>query len=175
VVAEEVRSLAQRSAEAAKNTAELIEGSVKNAEAGVRLSDEVARQLQDIVVGSEKVNDIVAEIAAASAEQAKGIGQINAAVSQVNQITQQNAANSEQSAAAAEELSAQAGQLADMVGRFRIGGHDGSQVAINALGQSTGSFSRAGTSLKRPGLANASAARHGAKVIPLTEDELRDF
>jgi methyl-accepting chemotaxis protein len=175
VVAEEVRSLAQRSAEAAKNTAELIEGSVKNAQAGVRLSDEVARQLQDIVVGSEKVNDIVAEIAAASAEQAKGIGQINAAVSQVNQITQQNAANSEQSAAAAEELSAQAGQLADMVGRFRIGGHDSGQVALNARGQNPGSFSRGGTSLKRPALANGSAARHAAKVIPLTEDELRDF
>jgi methyl-accepting chemotaxis protein len=175
VVAEEVRSLAQRSAEAAKNTAELIEGSVKNAEAGVRLSDEVARQLQDIVGGSEKVNDIVAEIAAASAEQAKGIGQINGAISQINQITQQNAANSEQSAAAAEELSAQAGQLADMVGRFRIGGQDAAPMPANAPGNYAlqSSFGRA-PAPKPAALANG-APRHASKVIPLTEDELRDF
>ncbi|HTV21807.1 MAG TPA: methyl-accepting chemotaxis protein [Polyangiaceae bacterium] len=180
VVAEEVRSLAQRSAEAAKSTAELIEGSVKNAEAGVRLSDEVARQLQDIVGGSEKVNDIVAEIAAASAEQAKGIGQINTAISQINQITQQNAANSEQSAAAAEELSAQAGQLADMVGRFRISGQEQAPAAFNApvnYGSQSGthgSFARAPAAPKPAALANGSA-RHASKVIPLTEDELRNF
>lgn len=175
VVAEEVRSLAQRSAEAAKSTAELIEGSVKNAEAGVRLSDEVARQLQDIVGGSEKVNDIVAEIAAASAEQAKGIGQINTAISQINQITQQNAANSEQSAAAAEELSAQAGQLADMVGRFRIGGQETATVAANTPGKYAlqSSFGRA-PAPKAAAPVNG-AARHASKVIPLTEDELRDF
>jgi methyl-accepting chemotaxis protein len=175
VVAEEVRSLAQRSAEAAKSTAELIEGSVKNAEAGVRLSDEVARQLQDIVGGSEKVNDIVAEIAAASAEQAKGIGQINTAISQINQITQQNAANSEQSAAAAEELSAQAGQLADMVGRFRLGGQESAPAAIPTPGNYVpqSSFGRA-PAPKPAALANG-GARHASKVIPLTEDELRDF
>jgi len=174
VVAEEVRSLAQRSAEAAKSTAELIEGSVKNAEAGVRLSDEVARQLQDIVGGSEKVNDIVAEIAAASAEQAKGIGQINTAINQINQITQQNAANSEQSAAAAEELSAQAGQLADMVGRFRLGGQESAPPLTSAPGKHAlqSSFGRAPAAKPAP---VANGGRHAAKVIPLTEDELRDF
>jgi methyl-accepting chemotaxis protein len=175
VVADEVRSLAQRSAEAAKNSAEWIEGSVKNADAGLRLSDEVARQLQDIVVGSEKVSDIVTEIVAASAEQAKGIGQINAAVSQVNQLTRQNAANSEQSAAAAEELSTRASQLADIVGRFRIGAHDGGRAAIHPAGQNPSAFRRASPSPERPAWANGSGARHGAQVIPLTEDELRDI
>jgi methyl-accepting chemotaxis protein len=175
VVAEEVRSLAQRSAEAARSTAELIEGSVKNADVGVRSSEEVARQLEDIVAASEKVNDIVAEIAAASAEQAKGIGQINTAVSQVNQITQQNAANSEESAAAAEELSAQAGQLAEMVGRFKIGGRDAVHVASPP--GTAGYVGRARTTgPHRPQLpSNAGPVRYGAKVIPLTEDELRDF
>jgi methyl-accepting chemotaxis protein len=175
VVAEEVRSLAQRSAEAARSTAELIEGSVKNADVGVRLSEEVARQLQDIVAAAEKVNDIVAEIAAASAEQAKGIGHINTAVSQVNQITQQNAANSEESAAAAEELSAQAGQLAEMVGRFKIGGRDAVHVASPP--GTAGSVGRVRTTgAHRPQLiSNTGPVRYGAKVIPLTEDELRDF
>jgi methyl-accepting chemotaxis protein len=176
VVAEEVRSLAQRSAEAAKSTAELIEGSVKNAETGVRLSEEVARQLRDIVTGSEKVNDIVVEIAAASAEQAKGINQINAAVSQVNQITQQNAANSEESAAAAEELSAQAGQLADMVSRFQISDQDNrSGVTLErpaAPARAQAPRRPAGNGGAAP---NKGSLRNGAKVIPLTEDELRDF
>src|SRR5690606_549888 len=172
VVAEEVRSLAQRSAEAAKSTAELIEGSVKNAEAGVRLSDEVARQLGDIVAGAEKVSDIVAEIAAASAEQAKGIGQINGAISQINQITQQNAANSEQSAAAAEELSAQAGQLADMVGHFRISGQEAAGAAPGRPALQS-AFGRAAA--PRPAPPANGAARPASKVIPLTEDELRDF
>jgi methyl-accepting chemotaxis protein len=175
VVAEEVRSLAQRSAEAAKSTAELIEGSVKNAEAGVRLSDEVGRQLQEIVAGSEKVNDIVAEIAAASAEQAKGIGQINTAVGQVNQITQQNAANSEQSAAAAEELSAQAGQLADMVGQFKISGADPVPAVASGRQGWHSPAPKAGSSSHKQAPANGGVVRNGAKVIPLTEEELRDF
>jgi methyl-accepting chemotaxis protein len=172
VVAEEVRSLAQRSAEAAKSTAELIEGSVKNAEVGVRLSEDVARQLEEIVVGSEKVNDIVAEIAAASGEQAKGIGQINSAVSEVNQITQQNAANSEQSAAAAEELSAQAGHLADMVGRFQISSPRPLATDGPASVQLTRSRPRAAAS---PAAGASNGRRPASKVIPLTEDELRDF
>ncbi|MEY2936096.1 MAG: hypothetical protein RL033_6845 [Pseudomonadota bacterium] len=175
VVAEEVRSLAQRSAEAAKSTAELIEGSVKNAETGVRLSEEVSRQLKDIVTGSEKVNDIVVEIAAASAEQAKGINQINSAVSQVNQITQQNAANSEESAAAAEELSAQAGQLADMVSRFRISDQDGPAPAPRATAAAAAGRPQRRAPVNGGSVQGKSASRNGAKVIPLTEEELRDF
>lgn len=170
VVAEEVRSLAQRSAEAAKNTAELIEGSVKNADLGVRLSSDVAKQLEDIVVGSGKVNDIVAEIAAASVEQSKGIGQINSAVGQVNNVTQQNAANSEESASAAEELVAQAGQLAQMVGRFKVSGG----VAAPAGAAQQISHATGGPVLVTAQATPANGAPPAA-VIPLNEDEMSKF
>ena len=117
----------------------------------------------------------MAEIAAASAEQAKGIAQINTAVGQVNQITQQNAANSEQSAAAAEELSAQAGQLADMVGQFKISGADPvPSVPSGRQGWQAAPPKNASSHHKQaPG--GGTAVRNGAKVIPLTEEELRDF
>jgi methyl-accepting chemotaxis protein len=120
VVAEEVRNLAQRSAEAAKNTASLIEGSVKNSEGGVIISDEVAKFLREITDGSRKVNDLVAEIAAASNEQNKGIDQVNIAVNQMNQVVQQNAANSEESASAAEEMASQSQELQAMIGSFKL-------------------------------------------------------
>jgi methyl-accepting chemotaxis protein len=115
VVAEEVRNLAMRSAEAAKNTASLIEGSVKNAKHGVEISTEVSKKLEEIVSHIAKTTDLVAEIAAASTEQAQGIEQINTAVSQMDKVTQQNAAAAEESASAAEELSAQAQQMHTVV------------------------------------------------------------
>ena len=115
VVAEEVRNLAQRSAEAARTTAELIEGSVKNADNGVEISTEVAETLAEIAEGSRQVNDLVAEIDAASNEQSQGIGQINTTMSQMDQVTQSNAASAEESASAAEELSAQAEELRRLV------------------------------------------------------------
>ncbi|HTV22646.1 MAG TPA: PAS domain-containing protein [Polyangiaceae bacterium] len=190
VVAEEVRSLAQRSAEAAKNTAELIEDSVENAEAGVTLGDDVAKQLAEIVDGAEKVNDIVNEIAAASGEQSKGITQINLAIGHVNTITQQNAATAEQSAAAAEELAAQAGQLAEIVQRFRIeddaappplpparmGATPAARAPSAALSRKAWSpASNAAQGASAAGGVNGAKPRPAAKVIPLTEDELRDF
>ncbi len=135
VVAEEVRNLAQRSAEAAKNTASLIEGSVKNAEGGVTISDEVAKFLKEITEGSKKVNDLVAEIAAASNEQNKGIEQVNVAVNQMNQVVQQNAANSEESASAAEEMSSQSQELQAMVNTFKLSTNGGSSKASTATHQ----------------------------------------
>jgi methyl-accepting chemotaxis protein len=120
VVAEEVRSLAARSAEAAKNTADMIEESGKNAEGGVRISEEVAGSLTEIQQQSNKTADLMAEIAAGSKEQAAGLTQINDGVSQMDTVTQKNAANSEQSAAAAEELSAQAQSLTDMIAQFKL-------------------------------------------------------
>ena len=120
VVAEEVRNLAQRSAEAAKNTADMIQESVNNSNNGVLITDEAGKAIDSILVGNKKVNDLIAEIAAASAEQAKGIDQINVAVSQLDQVTQQNAANSEESASAAEELSSQAEELQSMVDQFEL-------------------------------------------------------
>lgn len=120
VVAEEVRNLAMRSAEAAKNTANLIEESVSNAEAGVAANQEVFSQLQDINDRIGKVGEVMAEIAAASEQQSEGIEQINRAVNQMDQVTQQNAANSEESASAAQELSSQSEELRSMVSTFRL-------------------------------------------------------
>jgi len=121
-VAEEVRNLAMRSADAAKDTANMIEESVKNADSGVKITEEVAVSLGQIVNRTGKVGDLIAEIAAASKEQAQGIEQVNTAVAQMNSVTQQNAANSEESASAAEELNNQAAELSAMVGSFKLSG-----------------------------------------------------
>lgn len=115
VVAEEVRNLAMRSAEAAKNTAAMIEGSVKNAQHGVTLTQEVGKSLGEINTAAEKVSSLVNEIAAASAEQAQGIGQVSTAVAEVDKVTQSNAAVAEESAAAADELSGQAGRVTSLL------------------------------------------------------------
>jgi methyl-accepting chemotaxis protein len=120
VVAEEVRNLAMRSAEAAKSTANLIEESVKNAENGVVINEEVLKNLEEINQQVNRVSEVMSEIAAASDQQSQGIEQINTAVEQMNQVTQQNAANAEQSAAAAEELSGQAAEMQGMVSSFRL-------------------------------------------------------
>jgi methyl-accepting chemotaxis protein len=120
VVAEEVRNLAQRSAQAAKNTADMITESVKNAEGGVKIAVEVTKSFESITLGVKKVNDLIAEIAAASGEQSQGIDQVNTAVAQMDKVTQQNAANSEESASAAEELSSQSEELAGMVAQFAV-------------------------------------------------------
>ena len=115
VVAEEVRNLAMRSAEAAKTTASLIEGSVQNARNGVTIADEVGKALIEIQQSTGKVNGLIAEIASASAEQSQGIGQVNQAVQQMDKVTQSNAAAAEESAAAAEELSSQCEQMGTVV------------------------------------------------------------
>ena len=120
VVAEEVRNLAMRSAEAAKNTANMIEESVKNSKNGVDIATEVGKVLDEIVQSIGKTTDLVSEIAAASAEQAQGIDQVNTAVAQMDKVTQQNAANAEESASAAEELSSQAGSLREMLQTFTL-------------------------------------------------------
>ncbi|MFO8241154.1 MAG: methyl-accepting chemotaxis protein [Dissulfuribacterales bacterium] len=111
VVAEEVRNLAQRSAQAAKNTAELIERSQTNAEQGVEVAQDVSKRLYSIQESVSKVDTLVKEIAAAGQEQAQGIEQVNTAVSEMDKVVQQNASDSEESASAAEELSAQAQEM----------------------------------------------------------------
>lgn len=124
VVAEEVRALAQRSANSAKETASKIEIAIRNGDQGAQISAKVAQSLGVIVDKARKVDELIAEIATASLEQNHGIGQINTAVSQMDQITQSNAANAEETAAASEELSAQAITLQDTVGQLRqlVGG-----------------------------------------------------
>ncbi|MCX7748021.1 MAG: methyl-accepting chemotaxis protein [Clostridia bacterium] len=120
VVAEEVRNLAARSANAARETTEMIEGSVKKVEEGTKIANETASALNNIVVGVAKASGLVAEIAIASNEQATGIAQVNQAVMQVSQVTQTNSATAQESAAASEELSAQAEILKEMVGKFKL-------------------------------------------------------
>ncbi|MCM8536503.1 MAG: methyl-accepting chemotaxis protein [Lentisphaeraceae bacterium] len=120
VVAEEVRNLAARSANAAKETTELIEGSIKNVNAGTNVANTTSESLKEIVGGIGKVTDLVGEIAAASNEQALGISQVNQGLVQLDQVTQQNTANSEESAAAALELSEQAHQLTEVLKKFNL-------------------------------------------------------
>ena len=119
VVAGEVRSLAGRSAEAAREIKGLIGASVERVEAGSRLVADAGQTMQEIVGSVQRVSDIIGEITAASAEQSDGIGQVNGSVLQLDQMTQQNAALVEESAAAAESLKDQASRLAQVVGRFR--------------------------------------------------------
>jgi len=134
VVAGEVRNLAQRSAEAAKEIKGLIGASVDKVEAGSRLVGEAGQTMSEIVGSIQRVSDIVGEITAAAGEQSDGIGQVNTAVNQLDQMTQQNAALVEQSAAAAQSLRDQATRLAQVVGTFRIDGTDtrSSAMALRA-------------------------------------------
>ncbi len=145
VVAGEVRTLAQRSAEAAKEIKALIGRSVDQVEQGSVLVDRAGKTMADIVDAIKGVSDLVAGISTASVEQSTGIQQVGAAISQMDQVTQQNAALVEQSAAAAESLRAQAQQLVDAVALFKL-----------AEGQG---FSEPGLLLPTP---KASADRHRA-------------
>jgi methyl-accepting chemotaxis protein len=116
VVAEEVRNLAKRAAEAARETTGLIDQSVGKAREGTEVSSEVAQSLGNIVGSISKVTELVDNIATASEEQAQGVEQVNTAISQMDKVTQQNAAGAEESASAAEQLTAQAQTVKGMVG-----------------------------------------------------------
>lgn len=120
VVAEEVRNLAARSAKAASETAELIEGTVQKGENGADIANRTAEALEEIVSGIGKTADLVAEIDASSKEQAEGISQVNDAIDQIDQVTQRNTSGAEESAAAAEELSSQSTYMRQLIGRFRL-------------------------------------------------------
>jgi methyl-accepting chemotaxis protein len=163
VVAEEVRNLAGRSAEAARDTAELIDQSQENANGGVAVTQEVTAVLEDIVSGIGRVNELVALVTQKSEEQSRGVSEINSAVGQLDEVTQSNAANAEESASASEELSGQARELNDMVqvlGRIIKGGsnHQPSPVAVS----------------RRPETSKKPARRPAAgwsEVLHLEEDE----
>jgi methyl-accepting chemotaxis protein len=121
VVAEEVRNLAQRSAQAARETAAMIEESTTRADRAVSICSDVDSSLRTIVAGTREVNELLSQIANASREQAQGIGQINSGVTELDKVTQQNAGNSEELAAASEQTAAQVASLKHVVAQFRVG------------------------------------------------------
>ncbi len=193
VVAEEVRNLAQRSADAAKTPAQLIEDSQKNAENGVRVTNDVARALESIRESAKKVGALVAEIASATGEQANGIDQVNSAIEQINTVTQSNAANAEEAAAAGEELSAQARELKDMIAALvaLVGGNVLQMSAPEEIHAASGPAMRpAPQSERRRPRATAPAIHEAAapkaqkapprlvgpkQIIPLEENDLDEF
>ena len=188
VVAEEVRNLAQRSAEAAQNTSQLIEKSQENANNGVQVADEVNTQLGSISESAQKVNTLISEIAAASKEQTQGIEQVNTAVSEMDKVVQQNAADSEESASAAEELSAQASEMERMVAALEavVGGNaaqtegrapQGRQSGQQQRPKNQGQKQRQGRSRELPAQPAAGRSRQASedRAIALDEQDYRDF
>jgi methyl-accepting chemotaxis protein len=190
VVADEVRNLAMRAAEAAKNTANLIEGTVDKVKEGSELVNKTGEAFGQVAASTVKSKELLGEIAAASNEQAQGVDQINKAVGEMDKVVQTNAANAEESASAAEELTAQAEQMKGIVGELVavVGGKNGS----NQLRAQAGNFKR--ISLLRRGREEAEPYHQGAvmlpppaakpgkaravspkQVIPMDEGEFKDF
>jgi len=167
VVASEVRSLAQRSAQAAKEIKSLIGNSVEKVESGTHLVDQAGKSMANIVSEVSRVNDLIGEISASSVEQSTGIGQIGDAVQQLDQVTQQNAALVEESAAAAESLRVQAAQLAQMVAVFKLN-NDG----VAARAPSTPASAPRPAAAK-PVLAAPAMLRHTASPAPVSKAATR--
>jgi len=137
VVATEVRTLAQRSAAAAKEIKELISDSVAKVEDGTRLVDEAGATMDEIVNAVKRVTDIMSEISAASQEQSSGIEQVNQAVTQMDEATQQNAALVEEAAAAAESMQEQAQALTQAINTFKLSGSDGTPAVVKRSNRPT--------------------------------------
>jgi methyl-accepting chemotaxis protein len=137
VVAGEVRSLAQRSAQAAKEIKDLIGASVDKVQAGSQLVQDAGQTMGEIVSSVQRVTDIIGEITAAASEQSDGIAQVNTAINQLDQMTQQNAALVEQSTAAAESLKDQAQRLTQVVSVFKVAGGHASHASAPLKPQSS--------------------------------------
>jgi methyl-accepting chemotaxis protein len=146
VVASEVRSLAQRSAEAAKEIKSLISASVERVEQGTVLVDKAGATMQEVVASIRRVTAIVGEISAASSEQSTGVAQVGEAITQMDEATQRNSALVEESAAAAESLKLQASQLVDAVAFFRLG--SGSAIHGAPAPHAAGTATRAAAAAK---------------------------
>jgi len=188
VVAEEVRNLALRSADAAKSTAVLIEGTVKKVKGGSELVARTNDAFSKVAESSSRVGELVSEIAAASNEQAQGIEQTNTAVAEMDKVVQQNAANAEESAAASEELNAQAEQTTGIVGELTslVGGKGKGPEArgqrSEVRGQGAGhewAGKRIGTGVPairkaKPKISQGAEVRP-EQVIPLDDKDFKDF
>ena len=173
VVADEVRNLAMRAAEAAKNTANLIEGTVKKVDNGADLVKTTDEAFAEVAAAAAKVAELVSEISAASGEQSQGIEQVNKAMAEMDKVTQQNAATAEEAASASEELSAQSNELDSMLARFDLGKH-GNGDRSNKMTPSTQpvqNFQRAQKPLKEQPSVKAVSPE---TVIPMDDDEVSD-
>ena len=175
VVAEEVRNLAQRSAEAAKNTASMIEESVKRSENGVQIAGRVGQSLEEITTATNKVNTLLAEIATAANEQATGIGQVTQGVGQLDQVTQQNAGNSEELASSAEEMSSQVASLNELVSQFKVSGQTNGGTRASTPVKSNKSAMKTVSKPVSPKAAKKTAVPVGQssaeQMIPLESDD----
>ncbi len=163
VVAGEVRSLAQRSAEAAKEIKTLIGASVERVESGARLVQDAGSTMTEIVASVQRVTDIIGEISAASREQSEGIDQINAAVGQLDQMTQQNAALVEEAASAAESLKDQSGRLSQAISVFRL---DGARAPSVAPGHASPAVTRPAAKPASPAKPTAAPRAAAPKAAP---------
>jgi methyl-accepting chemotaxis protein len=166
VVADEVRALAIRAAEAAQQTAGLLEESQQYADQGASLTGDVSRSLADIATRTTEVTSVMREIAAATDQQREGVLQVNSAIEQMNDVTQAVAANAEEAAASAEELTGQAGSMRNMVGRFTLAKTPGSAAER-----------RAGTSaargpVRRPAAPRTQRSTQAARHIPFDGDDM---
>ena len=170
VVASEVRSLAQRSAEAAKEIKSLISASVERVEQGTHLVDQAGHTMEEIVASIRRVTDIVGEISSASVEQSSGVAQVGQAVAQMDNATQQNAALVEESAAAADSLRQQAMQLVQAVAVFKLqSGQSTPQAAFSAAPQAVAhaapAQARAPAPSPRPRAAPSTESGQAAPVV----------
>ena len=176
VVADEVRNLAMRAAEAARNTAGLIEGTVSKVKTGSALVQDTDSAFAEVSQSSTRVGELVSEIAAASREQAQGIDQINKAVTEMDKVTQSNAANAEESASAAEAMRSQAASLLDYVGELEalVGGRrtGGSQDRDPSPKTSRPAVRKP---VRRRAVAAERVEVRPEKLIPLDQDEFKDF
>ncbi|MCP4706173.1 MAG: chemotaxis protein [candidate division Zixibacteria bacterium] len=179
VVAEEVRNLAQRSAEAAKDTSSLIEGSQTNAEEGVRSANELLEILKNITGGIQKTTDLMSEVSAASDEQSQGVEQLNTAVGQMDQVTQQNAANAEELSSQAEQMTSVVNNLMSLVGSNKDENLSTSKRDWDHAKSSKKNALQKLTAWK--GKAQKTASEKSAliqtadEVIPLDEKEMAEF
>lgn len=179
VVADEVRNLAMRAADAAKNTANLIQETVLKINRGSNLVEATNEAFRKAVSGASKVGALVSEISAASDEQARGIDQVSKAITEMDKITQQNAATAEESASASEEMNAQAEQTKQIVSELVVlvdgagnGQHNGERLMVEQRPRNVAKSAKSG---RRPHSALSNREISPSQVIPLDDKDFTDF